>query len=292
MYVIDAQRVKNTTLFAFSPWHGFYSICTPKHHIAATCVSQIIPSFPARFITSWDHSPLSIPLFPTALEGSNNSKGHIMVSTFIWAPPWNSNWKQETLGKDHQACHWKWRTSARTLPPLWSIPPFRPSQYFRRRGEERSRNRSLSFPPSLSLSQPPSWQKRGMQERGEGGESARYKMKHGEATKRVSSRPLMCWETEERREEGRREREGWWGELWGAEELRWFHFLPVWGFSPSKLALAIESQWGEWEEHGSWGACKMGWEISQSSFLFTFFPPFLSFTLLSILSETILRVTS
>lgn len=25
------------------------------------------------------------------------------------------------------------------------------------------------------------------------------------------------------------------------EELRWFHFLPAWGRSPSKLALAMES---------------------------------------------------
>lgn len=39
---------------------------------------------------------------------------------------------------------------------------------------------------------------------------------------------------------GQEEKDGAVGQVC-VEKLRWFHFLPAWGFSPSKLALAIES---------------------------------------------------
>lgn len=96
-----------------------------------------------------------------------------------------------------------------------------------------------------------------------------------------SSRPLMCREIGERRIKDGLE----WRRrmvLWGwcrVEVLRRFHFLPAWGFSPSKLAPAIESQWGEWGEQGSWGACEMGREISLDSFHHFSLPSFSFFHL-------------
>lgn len=54
----------------------------------------------------------------------------------------------------------------------------------------------------------------------------------------------MCWETggeENRGGDGEEEKDGAAGKVC-VDELRWFHFVPAWGFSPSKLAPAIESQ--------------------------------------------------
>lgn len=68
-----------------------------------------------------------------------------------------------------------------------------------------------------------------------------------EATKRVSMflfqafDVLRDWREENRAGDGEEEKEGAVGQVC-AEELRWFHFLPAWSFSPSKLAPAIESQ--------------------------------------------------